>query len=208
MTNQQVGKLKKYKAQQERINRYLELSLGLLNYKREYHSSEHSTMSYYRVQKAKENLEVMEEILKSEGISIYTLKKMVRILALGLKGKRSKTPIDFLSETFICEFYETIKGNARELLVPTCGIPPKEFIDKLVEFKSLKRRRAIKGLPQPLQAKAAMRNLRNIYVLLKPNIPIEQWMHSVIDQLTKDKDNTYMPKLISDCRKINPLFVI
>lgn len=206
MTNQQVGKLKKYTEQKERIIQYLELSLGLINYKRVYHSSEYTTSSYYRIHKAKENLEALEELLKMEGISIYTLRKMVRIIRLATRGKRSKTSIDFLCETFIKEFYIAINGKARDLSIPSCGVPPKEFLNKLVEYRSKKRRNAIKGLPHDQQVKAAMRNLRNIYVILKPKLPLEQWMHSVIDAV--ERDNTYIPKLISDCRKINPLFVM
>ena len=206
MTNQQVGKLKKYKAQQDKILQYLELSLGLINYKKLYHSSEYSTVSYYRISKAKENLEVLEELLKMEGISIYTLRKMVRILRLATRGKRSKTSMDLLCETFIKELYISVNGKTKDLSIPSCGVPPKEFLSKLVEYKSQKRRNAIKGLQHDQQVKAAMRNLRNIYVILKPQMSLEQWMHSVIDKV--DKDATYIPQLISDCRKVNPLFVM
>lgn len=206
MTNQQIGKFRKYNAQKETIFAYLALVAGLTNYKRDYHSVDMNIVTYWNCTQARENIENFEKYLAREGLSVHKLRKMARVVRLAIRGRMSKTPADLLTKAFCGEFIREHRNELYDLTIKDSGRPTPEYVRELTLKRSLRRRRAIKGLSHHQQVLASIKNLKRVYLTLKPGGTFEEFAHRAMDKI--EADINYMPKLIEDCRKIDPTMIM
>lgn len=207
MTNNQAGRLKKYKDQERFILGYLVLAQAILNYRAGSHSIERTVYSYYQIQYHTEKLNEIEDMLVQRGLSRQKLRRMKTLVRALSKYKTvDLNIIDPISKYGVMLFLNNVRFEGCQF--QRTYQPRKEFYDDYNRMITRRRTAALKArsISQAAIIRNGMNRLKKLYIELKPNGQnVYEFMNDTIDKV--EQDEHYLPGLVKKARLLNPAYV-
>lgn len=202
-TNNQKGRLNLYKESRMEILNYLATHEVLRNYKVN-HRKAYSYTTYHNVNILKSRIKTYENHFRNIGISVLKVQKMNRYVKK-IKENRNfnQSKLDLICKIYISDF---LKSVSLESCIHSKEILPNQFeMKQISDYKSLKRKRALKTLNPRIQARIINKRLKRLFYALNPKGTPSEFFVFLNETLSQvEKDENYLPNLVKRAKAITP----
>lgn len=202
-TNNQKGRLNLYKESRMEILNYLATHEALRNY-RVNHRKAHSYTTYHNVNILKSRIKTYENHFRNIGISVLKMQKMNRYVKK-IRENRSFNPdkLDIICKKYIQDFLESV---SLETCIHSKESLPNQFeMKQISDYKSLKRKRALKTLNPRIQARIINKRLKRLFYALNPKGTPSEFFVFLNETLSQvEKDENYLPNLVKKAKATTP----
>ncbi len=203
LTNNQKGRLNLYKESRMEILNYLATHEVLRNYKTN-HRKQYSYTTYHNVNILKSRIKNYEAHFRNIGISVLKMQKMNRYVKKIRENRNfDESKLDLICLKYINDFLKSV--DLTSCTHKKEEIPNQFEMKQISDYKSLKRKRALKTLNPRVQARIINRRLKRLFYALNPKGTASEFFVFLNETLSNvEKDGNYLPNLVKRAKEISP----